>query len=81
MSATVTEATRDAVMSRTLEALTGSIGLVPIVLLIALLLEREVLRVARPGSETALRALDVVLVPLFLTFGFIVVARVVDFLR
>lgn len=76
MTATVTRATLDLLASGTLDAITGTAGLVVSLLLAALLLQQEVLRVVGgDGSARVRRALGIAIMPLLLAFVLLVALR------
>ncbi|HEX5504967.1 MAG TPA: hypothetical protein VFW96_20285 [Thermomicrobiales bacterium] len=77
MTATVTRATLTFLASGTLDAVTGTAGLVVSLLLAALLLHHELLRVAGgEGAARLRRALGVVIAPLLLAFVLLVALRI-----
>ncbi len=79
MVSTVTTTT---VTTVTTFALGASLGLIVIVLLLALLLQKEVLTAATGGRAKALsRSLNTAIVPLLIGFGFIAIVRVIQALR
>lgn len=79
MTSTVTAATQMAIRSTTYGWLSTGLGLIVILLLIALLVQKELMRALNhPRSELWLRTLDIALVPLTLAFGFIMLMRLID---
>ena len=82
MTATVTEITVTTIRSNIYNALSTTIGLITILLLIALLLEKELIRAfGSPRSGPWMQALDIAIVPLLLASGLVIVRRFVDLLR
>jgi hypothetical protein len=81
MTATVPEWITRAIMTHSHAILSTTLGAIAIVLLIALLLQKELLR-ARGGPRTRawFSTLNVAIVPLLLAFGFIIVTRLLDLL-
>lgn len=76
MTATVTRATLTFLASGTLDTIAGTAGLVVSLLLAALLLQHEVLRVAGgEGTVRVRRTLGVVIAPLLLAFVLLVALR------
>ena len=81
MTATVTEITRATIASSTFNALSTTVGVVAIILLILLLIQKELMRAyGEPVTRQELQALDIAIVPLLAAFGLIVVMRFVDLL-
>jgi hypothetical protein len=82
MTSTVTLATFLALNAATYDAITKTVGLVSIVILLVLLLLKEVVRVHPAPRLTAwIRAFDLALVPLLITFSIIVTARLAELLQ
>ena len=79
MTSTVTVVTRMLILSSTYESLSTSLGAIVILLLIVLLVQKELLR-ARSGSHVRkwMRALNIAIAPLLLTFGIIVIMRLIN---
>ena len=76
MTTTVTTITRLAIMSMSHRTLSGTVGLVAVVLLLVLLTERELLRAADVAPwRPAIQALRGAILPLGLMFCVIVAAR------
>ena len=82
MTSTVTEVTKRFIELQAGDAITNGAGLVAVLLLIALLVEKELLRaVSAPWTRIAIWAFNCMIVPLLLTFARIVVAHLVAALR
>ena len=79
MTLIVTTMTQMIVLSRTYEPLSTGLGLLVILLLIALLVQKELIR-ALVGwrSSRWLRLLDFAIAPLVLVFGLIMLLRLVN---
>ena len=78
MTSTVTELTITTIQSNTYETLSTSLGLIVILLLIVLLVQKEFIRaIGGPRSQTWMQALNIAIIPLLLTFGLTVVMRIV----
>ena len=76
MTSLVTDATESTMRSGTLESITTTTGLVAVVLLLALLVEREIVRtIAGPHVAARLRVLNVVTVPVMLVVIVVIGAR------
>ena len=81
MTPTVNEATTSAIMSASYESLTRSVGVIAILLLIALLIQHELVRAAGNARTQAwFVTLRIVIVPLLLAFVVIVLARLAGWL-
>lgn len=81
MAATVTEVTRVTIVSDTYQWLSSTLGLVTILLLITLLIQKELVRAyGGSRSKTWMRALDVAIVPLVLAAGLVMFLRLIDLL-
>jgi hypothetical protein len=79
MTSTVTEVTRAFITSTMYSTLSPTLGIIAIVLLVVLLIERELLRASGgPRSSLWLQTLNIAIVPLLLTFGLVVIARLID---
>ena len=82
MTSTVTHATFLALTAATYDTITKSVGLVAIVVLLALMLIKELVRVHPAPRLTAwVHAFDFALVPLLITFTVIVTARLAELLQ
>jgi hypothetical protein len=82
MTSTVTDVTRDLILSKSVETLTTSIGVVAVVLLIVLLVQEELVRVLDgPRAGKQVRALGVAIVPLFASFVVTVTTRAIDLIQ
>lgn len=84
MSSIVNQATVSALTAASPDALTATLGLVAVVLLLALLALKELFRARDPGAaRTAdrMRAFDAAIVPLLAVFLVVMLTRVVDLLN
>ena len=76
LTSTVTIAIMRALSSSKIEDLSTVLQVIGIGLLVALLIEKELIRVfGGPRSEYQLRALDMIIGPLLIMLGFVVVVR------
>ena len=81
MTSFITEATRAVIATNSYRALSASVGAIAILLLLALLGQKEILRAIWPSrSRAAMRLLDVAIVPLLMAFALIFAMRLVTFL-
>ena len=81
MTSFITEATRAVIATNSYRALSASVGVIAILLLLALLGQKEILRAIWPSrSRAAMRLLDVAIVPLLMAFALIFAMRLVTFL-
>ncbi len=79
MTSTVTETTEKAILFSTHEALSTSVGLVVVLLLVVLLVQKEVVRASGTARSRAwMRALDIAIVPLLMAFALIIGERIAD---
>lgn len=78
MTATVNATTIAVIAGRSYDALSSTIGIVGIVLLALLLVEKEVLRAAGGPRARFAAALDGTIVPLFLMFTVIMIVRLLS---
>jgi hypothetical protein len=81
MTSTVTEVTTATIMLDPFDSLSATVGIIIILLLLLLMFQKELIRVS--GGRRArlwMRALDLAIVPLLLTFGLIIVRRFLDLL-
>jgi hypothetical protein len=79
MTSTVTEITLTTILFGTHESRATSLGLILVLLLVALVVERELMRArGGPQSERWTRTLNVAIVPLLMAFAVIVVIRLLD---
>jgi predicted Na+-dependent transporter len=79
MTSTVTAATQMTIHSTTYGWLSTGLGLIVILLLTALLVQKELMRALdHPRSEIWLRTLDIAIMPLILGFGFIMLMRLIN---
>lgn len=80
MTSAVTDAVARAAVSFTYEFRSTTLGLAVVLTLLMLMFAREVLKAHGGGGRTAerVRALDIAVWPLFLTFGFIVSVRLLE---
>lgn len=82
MTATVTRVTMQTVADNSAAALTNSIGLLVILLLLGLLILRELARAwGGPRSKDWIQALDVAVAPLCLAFVLIMLVRFMNLLH
>ena len=82
MTATITRLTMDTIASSSYDALSTTFGVIAIVLLIALLAQKELMRaMGGTRARTWRRALDTMIAPLVLVFGMIVIIRLVGLIR
>lgn len=82
MTSTVTHATFLVLTSTSYDAITKTIGLASVVVLLVLLLQKEFARFHPGPRATAwMHAFDLALLPLLMTFGIIVTARLAELLR
>lgn len=82
MTSTVTEVTIVTISSVTYNVLSSTLGIIAILLLLALLVQKELVRAS--GSTRAkmwMEAADIAIVPLLITFVVIVVTRFVNLIR
>jgi hypothetical protein len=79
MTSTVTEITLTTILFSTHTSRATSLGLILVLLLVALVVERELMR-ARGGSQSErwMRTLNVAIVPLLIAFVVIVVIRLLN---
>jgi hypothetical protein len=81
MSSSVTTLTVTVISTHTYTMLSATVGIVVLELLLALLFQKELLRVlGNPQHEVWLQALDILIVPSVLTFGLIVLVRFLNLL-
>lgn len=82
MTITVTQVTRDTILSTPHEVLSETVGVATILLLIVLLIEQELMRaVGGLRSEAGRKALTIAIVPLLLSFALIMFTRFQDILN
>lgn len=82
MTSTVTAATIAALSSTTYEVLSTTVGIVVVLVLAVLLLQKELARVlVGERAREWLHAFDLALVPLLVAFFVIVTARLAELLR
>jgi hypothetical protein len=79
MTSTVTQVTLTTILFNTPTSVATSLGLILFFLLVALVVERELMR-ARGGSQSEryMRTLNVAILPLLMAFVVIVVIRILD---
>lgn len=78
MTSTITHVTIRVITASSFETITTTFGLVVIVLLFVLLIEKEIIRSFNGRRvQTWLHALDIAIVPLALAFGLIIALRLV----
>ena len=76
MTSTVSEVTRIAITSSTYSALSTTVGLTAIVVLLALLIQKELQRAsAWPWARKNMQALDIAIMPLLVVFCVVVLFR------
>ena len=79
MTSTVTQITQATILLNPYGPLSDSLGLIAIVLLIVLLIEKELVRsVGGPHLQAWMRALNIAIAPLVLACGLIIVLRVIN---
>ncbi len=82
MTSTVSQFTTSTITSTSYDALSTSIGIIAIVLLIVLLLLKETARAfGRGRAPIWVRTLDVAIMPLLLAFTVVVVLRLLSLVR
>lgn len=82
MTSTVSHATITTILSAGYDAVSTTVGLAVVLALLVLLFQKEILGILRGERVAAwLRAFDVALVPLLLTFVIIVSARLWELLQ
>jgi uncharacterized membrane protein len=82
MTSTVTQATFLVLTSASYDSITKTVGLVSIFALLVLMLLKEFVRVhPAPRLAAWIRAFDLALVPLLITFTVIVTARLAELLQ
>ena len=82
MTSTVTAMTVKVITAYTYNTLSTTIGVVVIELLFGLLLQKELIRtLGNPLSKVWMRALDIAVLPLFLTFCVIVGVRFLNLIQ
>ena len=81
MTSSVSETARDFILSHSIDFLTTSVGVVAIGLLIALLIEQELVRALEgPRVKLQMRALNAAVLPLLLVFLIVIVSRAAEIL-
>lgn len=82
MTSTVTQATIAALTSTSYDTLSTTIGILVVIVLIVLLLQKELARVlVGSRAQPWIHAFDLALVPLLVAFLIIVTARLAELLR
>jgi hypothetical protein len=82
MTSTVTASTVAALTSTSYDALSTTIGLVVVIVLLVLLLQKELAHVLIGGrAQSWIHAFDLALVPLLVAFLVIITARIAELLR
>ena len=82
MSSTVNELTLRGIHGHTYEALSTSVGIVSILLLMTLLVAQEVSRAhAGGGASRVIGVLHIGTVPLFMSFSVVIGLRLLDLIR
>ncbi len=81
MTSTVTETTITTITSLSYDALSTTFGLIAIILLTTLILQKEIMR-ARGGARANLwlKTLDTAIIPLLVVFGLVIIMRLVNLL-
>ncbi len=81
MSSLITEISRLEVQLRSYNSLSATFGALSIALLVLLLLQKEALRtIGGPRVQAWMRALNIAVVPLLMSFGLIIAVRFVTLL-
>lgn len=81
MSAIVTAVTRTTILSNTYDWLFTNTGLIVLMLLVMLLMEKELLRaLGNARSRLWLQTLDTMIAPLVVVAGIIMFLRLIDFI-
>ncbi len=79
MTSTVTMVTRTTILLNSYGPLSGGVGLIVIVLLIVLLVEKELMRsVGGSHSQAWMRALNIAIAPLVLACGLTIILRAIN---
>ncbi len=79
MTSTVTQLTQTTILLNAYGSLSDSLGLIAIVLLMVLLIEKELVRsVGGPRSQAWMRALNIAIAPLVLACGLIIILRAIN---
>ncbi len=79
MTSTVTQITQTTILLNADGSLSDSLGLIAIVLLMVLLIEKELVRsVGGPRSQAWMRALNIAIAPLVLACGLIIILRAIN---
>ena len=82
MTATITEVVRGIMVSRTYNALSTNLGAITVLLLIALLIQKEIIRAyGNSRARTWMQVLDIAIAPLLIAFGLIVTIRFLSLLH
>jgi hypothetical protein len=82
MTSTVTAVSLDTVRTHTYATLSTTVGVIAILLLLVLLAHKELLRpLGRRGVTVRLRAFDVAIIPLLVSFLWIITVRFALFLH
>lgn len=76
----VNHLTEDLLASNTYESLSTTVGIVAVLLLMALLLVKEIVRASSLRSNRTMRILDVAIVPMMQAAGVIIIARLAQLL-
>jgi heme O synthase-like polyprenyltransferase len=79
MTAIITEATLQAILSATYNTLSSTFGVAAMVVLLLLLLVKEVRRARGGGrSPEAMKVFDIAIVPLLIAFVWVMLLRMLD---
>ena len=82
MTSTISKVVEDLISSHSVEELTTSVGLVPVVLLLLLLVQQELVRALDgPRLMSQVRALNATIVPLLGAFAVVIVTRAIDLIK
>jgi hypothetical protein len=82
MTSIVTEVTRVTIESYSYDNLSTTIGILVVVLLVVLLIQKELIRGFNGSrSRICMQVLDIAIVPLLLTFSLMVIMHFVDLLK
>lgn len=81
MSTTVNPLTIETISTLSFEALSTTVGIVVVTLLVVLMAQKELLRVTRrAGSTQRMQALDALIVPLLIAVGMLLLLRLLSLL-
>jgi hypothetical protein len=81
MTATVTEVTRTSILSNNYASILTTLNLIVILLLVIMLTQKELIRALGSDHLRAwMRALDIGIIPLLISFSLIILTRIIDLL-